>query len=130
MKRLRPSRAAVLSLLAAALFVRAFLPQGTMPERLESGALAVALCGSDGVHLIPLKRAQDGPEQDLPEQDRRAEPPCAFAGLSAPATPPPALAALPVPAAVLRESPVLAADGERAVPARLFPPARAPPLPA
>lgn len=112
-------------LLAAALFVRAFVPQGYMPERSDGGAIAVAVCGSGGVHVIPL--GKDGErEKDRP----RPEPPCAFAGLSGAALPPPAAAELPAPqaASIAYAAPARAFAAQ--APPRLFPPARGPPLPA
>lgn len=108
-------------LLAAALFMRAVLPQGYMPERAADGTIAVALCGSDAVHLIPLAGESD-------EDSERAEPPCAFAGLAAPAVAPTAFAELSAPALAAAAfaqgfgAPVPAAC------ARLLPPATGPPL--
>ena len=121
----RSSQITLWFLLAAALFMRAALPQGYMPERSASGAIAVALCGSDGLHLIPLA---DGA---APDEDRqRAEPPCAFAGLAAPTIPPHSLPELALPApqvlAHADHAPVVALE---AAP-RLHPPSRGPPLPA
>lgn len=113
-------------LLAAALFMRAFLPAGTMAETSERGVIAVKLCNSDGVHLIQLNG--DG---STPDDEQRAEPPCAFAGLAAPAVPPPP----PLPELAPPVSEALAYD-EGAVSAdpiarpRLNPPATGPPLPA
>jgi len=112
-------------LLAAALFMRAFVPQGYMPERSGDGAIAVAMCSSGGVHLIPL-----GDEESAPENERKpADQPCAFAGLGSAALPP-ALPA-PVPAiasAVAYFGPSGPAEATSAP--RLRPPARGPPLPA
>jgi hypothetical protein len=109
-------------LLAATLFMRAVLPQGYMPERSDAGSIAVVVCGSGAVHRIPVG--------DGEEQQQRAEPPCAFAGLAAPAVPAPRLPELRFPARVeLAHS----AQAQPAVPAaapHLRPPARGPPLPA
>jgi hypothetical protein len=108
-------------LLAATLFMRAVLPQGYMPERSDSGAIAVVVCGSDAVHLIPLK---DGSEEERP----RAEPPCAFAGLGSPAVPPPAGFALAVTAHVEPAFASVPSTFSVAGAPRLRPPARGPPL--
>ena len=110
-------------LLAAALFMRAVLPQGYMPERSADGSIAVAVCGSDGVHLIPLEG------RGIPDDDRpRAEPPCAFAGLGTLAAPLPAGFELAMPAPAERAfAATLAAVSVAAAP-RLLPPARGPPL--
>ena len=108
-------------LLAAALFMRAVLPQGYMPERSESGSIAVVICGSGGVHRIPIGDGDD------PESEQRAEPPCVFAGIATPLLPP-APAGLPLPAAVK----LARADGRPlAIPRlaiRQIHPARGPPL--
>lgn len=109
-------------LLAAALFARAFVPQGYMPERAADSTITVAICGSEGHWAIPL--GKDAPEPEEP----RADPPCAFAGLGTPALPPtsaglaPPLVAAAVPHAVLSAVPAAGrADG-------VLPPARGPPL--
>ena len=109
--------------LAVALFTRAFLPQGYMPEQSQSGTVAVTLCSSGAVHLVPLKEGTAPGEEPL-----RAELPCAFAGLALAAVPTPILPELPHPVTAD------ATYGDRAptrVPTEaqhLRPPARAPPL--
>jgi hypothetical protein len=123
----RPSLPFLWLLLAAALFMRAVLPQGYMPERSDSGSIAVVVCGSGAIHRVPLA---DGTGRGEEEQQQRAEPPCAFAGIAAPAIPPhsPPELALPAPAALAQadRAPVVVPE---AAP-RLHPPARGPPLPA
>jgi len=118
----RPSHPFLWFLLAAALFMRAVLPQGYMPERSTSGSIAVVVCGSGAVHRIPIG---DGDDR---EGQQRAEPPCAFAGLAAPAVPAPALAELLLPARAVLAN----ADAERVVAPiaapHIHPPARGPPL--
>jgi len=119
----RLSRPYLYLLLAAALFIRAFLPQGYMPERSSSGTIAVALCASGGVHLIRLGETE-------PRNERRAEQPCMFAGTAAPLLPPPAplvLESREAGEAVFASH--IAAPGLFAGP-RLLPPATGPPLPA
>ena len=112
-------------LLAAALFMRAFVPQGYMPERSGDGAIAVAMCASGGVHLIPLKDEGSAPA----DRAKRAGEPCAFAGLGH-AVPPPAVAEPAPPiASTLAPFAGFAAAGPAGAP-RLRPPARGPPLPA
>ena len=119
----RSSRPFLYLLLAAALFVRALVPQGYMPERADSGAVAVVMCGSGGVHLIPLKQ-----DREAPGKSQRAEPPCAFAGLAAPALPPPAAPELlPTTLAAMAYAEERAFDTRLAA-TRLHPPARGPPL--
>lgn len=109
-------------LLAAALFVRALLPQGYMPERSADGGIAVALCGSDGIWLIPL--TEEAPEG----KGQRADQPCAFAGLSAAAGPPHGVPGL------APRAPVAPVYAERSVShpthrtVRFLPPATGPPL--
>jgi len=120
--RNRSSRTVLWLLLAAALFMRAFLPQGYMPGQTESGAITVLVCGSGHVVQIPTGKDQ------APEESDRAEPPCAFAGLGTPALPPPLHTDLAAPAPA---EPAFAHAGHAApVPVAPLPhpPARGPPL--
>lgn len=118
--------AAAWLLLAAALCLRALVPHGTMPARDAGGTIALLPCGSDGVWLIPLGEAH-GNEKGGKD---RAAPPCAFAGLSSPAAPPPDLPALPLRFARAESFvPFARLVSPPATPA-FRPPARAPPLPA
>lgn len=108
-------------LLAAALFMRAVMPQGYMAERDGAGTITVKVCGSGHVLQIPFGKG------DTPDAGDRAQPPCAFAGLGTPALPQPAITEFPVPATVevayIRAGP----DAPR-IAARLpQPPARGPP---
>jgi len=122
MTRVRSSRTVLWLLLAAALFMRAFLPQGYMPERTASGAITVKVCGAGHVLQIPTGKGE------APDKSERAEPPCAFAGLGAPALPPPAAIALPVPGPLeMAFAPAGLAAPSPAVPLA-HPPARGPPL--
>ncbi len=109
-------------LLAAALFMRAFVPAGYMAERSDSGTIAVALC-SGGVHLIPLKQ-----DREAPDENERAEPPCSFAGLAAPALPPPLASELLAPTPVATAYAGDLASERVPLAHRLFPPARGPPF--
>ena len=119
----RSCRPVLWLLLAAALFMRAVLPQGYMPERTDGGSFAVVVCGSGGTHLIRL-----GGAADQPQERQRAEPPCAFAGLGTGTVPPSEWAAPLAPAAL----PIAFAEASTAfapaAPHRLLPPARGPPL--
>lgn len=112
-------------LLAAALFMRAFLPAGTMAERSEHGAIAVKLCSSGGVHVIPLKG-----DKSAPDDEQRAGAPCAFAGLAGAATPPPPLSEPVPPVSGALAYDEISTPADTLVPERLNPPARGPPLPA
>lgn len=82
-------------LLAAALLVRAVVPQGFMVDRTADG-VTIAMCNSDMTVTIPLK---DGPLKDGqgPKQADQQADPCAFAGHQSAATPPEGLAPLPLP---------------------------------
>ena len=118
-----PTRPFLWLLLAAVLFMRAVLPQGYMPQRSDSGAIAVAVCGSNGVHVIPLER------RDVPDGDwQRSELPCAFAGLGALAGPLPAGFELAMPAPSERAFAATPAAVAAAAGKRFLPPARGPPL--
>jgi hypothetical protein len=119
---IRPARPYLWLLLAAGLFMRAVLPQGYMPERSDGGSIAVVVCGSDGIHLIPLKDETD------PDEDRqKAEPPCAFAGLAALAFPP-ASPHTAAPARVAVGFAEASAQTRLAPSPRLLPPATGPPF--
>jgi hypothetical protein len=83
MTRDRHSSACVWLLLAAALLMRAVLPQGYMPARAADGTITVRVCGSGHLLHIPTGK------REAPRDAGRAEPPCAFAGLGASALPPP-----------------------------------------
>lgn len=120
MTRVRRSRGLLWLLLAAALFMRALVPQGYMAERTDAGAISVTVCGSGHVLQIPL----DGNE--APDGDR-AQPPCAFAGLGTPALPPPLLAGLPVPAAAETAYAIPPVAAPRFAGPTWLPPVRAPP---
>lgn len=124
MTRARDTRSWFWLLLAAALLTRAFVPQGYMPERSERGVIAVKLCTSDGVWLVPIDRKDGDPRHE----GKRADQPCAFAGL-APATVPPSGLPAPVPPAPAAISYVRAQSPPAPLAApHLRPPARAPPL--
>ena len=119
---MRSSRTVLWLLLAAALFMRAFLPQGTMAERSESGAIAVKVCGSGHVLQIPTGK------DEAPRDSDRAGPPCAFAGLGIPALPPPLAAQLPTPVPVERAFAHTSHAAPLPVGPPPHPPARGPPL--
>jgi len=123
--RARSPRATLWLLLAAALFVRAFVPQGYMAERSADGSIAVTLCASGGIHVVPLKKRDPGSGAA-----ERAEPSCAFAGLGSPALSPRAMPAIAPVAQAQAVWSVLPGEGARIVAQRVRPPARAPPLPA
>ena len=121
----RRGRAAIWLLLAAALFLRAAVPQGTMPDAGGGRFVAVPMCNSAALWHIPLGQAGEDSGGDQP-----AAAPCAFAGLGSPAAPPPVLPDLPPPAIADR---AFARVAVRAAPPALpapRPPARGPPLPA
>jgi hypothetical protein len=112
-------------LLAAALFMRAVMPAGYMPERSADGTIAIALCNSEGVIHIPLKGA--GEEEDA---EHRSAPPCAFSGLGDPVNTPPDLPQIAIYEAY---EPGFAAVSQRLYltgNSRVLPPARGPPVPA
>lgn len=113
-------------LLAAVLFLRAFVPAGTMPERDDGGFVAVHLCNSDGVWLIPLGKADSGPAKG----ENRGGEPCAFAGLGSPIVPPPDLPAFALPGPGAESFAPVRAFAALPPQQSLPPPARGPPLPA
>lgn len=110
-------------LLVAMLATRALLPPGTMPEREHRGTIAITLCNSDGVWLIPMG---DGAAKKDGDRQQRENAPCAFASLAGGILPPdPVLPAVPRTAATMRGQVVAATSVP--VPPRPLPPARAPP---
>jgi hypothetical protein len=121
MTQARRSRGWLWLLLAAALFMRAVVPQGFMAERGEAGTIAVKVCGSGHVLQIPVGK------RDAPGDDR-VQPQCAFAGLGTPALPPPLLAGLPIPGAVETAFVVGPPDVPRTAAPLFHPSARGPPL--
>ena len=82
-------------LLAAALLVRAVIPQGYMVESARPGGLTVTICHSDKVWQIPLEKNH----MKHGKQSHGDPQPCAFAAMGA-ATPPADVAMLPLPEAV------------------------------
>jgi hypothetical protein len=122
MTRARRSSRLLWLLLAAALFMRALVPQGYMAERDDAGAITVKVCGSGHVLQIPIGK------DDTPDPDERAQPPCAFAGSGAPALPPPAVTELPLRPVVESDYGRAASDAPRVVARLSHPPARGPPL--
>lgn len=125
----RRGRAAIWLLLAAALFLRAAVPQGTMPDAGGGRFVAVPMCNSAALWHIPLGQAGEDSGEDS-GGDQPAAAPCAFAGLGSPAAPPPVLPDLPPPAIADH---AFARVAVRAAPPALpapRPPARGPPLPA
>jgi len=119
---MRSSRTVLWLLLAAALFMRAVLPQGYMPERTDSGAITVQVCGSGHVLQIPNGK------NEAPARSERAEPPCAFAGLGTSALPPPAFAELTPPEPVEQAFVHVGRSVPPPATPLHHPPARGPPL--
>lgn len=77
MQRGRTSRALWL-LLAAAVFMRAFVPAGWMPDTSRADVLVVTVCNGGYQVAIPLDR-EGAPAQD----EDHGEAPCLFAGFAA-----------------------------------------------
>lgn len=109
-------------LLAAALFMRAVVPQGFMAEADAAGSVTVKVCGAG--HLVEIPVGED----ESPRGGPRAQQPCAFAGLGAPALPPPPSGELAVPGivAIAYGSPPTVFPHAVSAPHR--PPVRGPPL--
>ena len=77
MQRGRTSRALWL-LLAAAVFMRALVPAGWMPDTSRSDTLVVTVCNGGYQVAIPLGR-EDAPAQD---EEGHHDAPCLFAGFA------------------------------------------------
>jgi hypothetical protein len=125
------SNAAMWLLLAAALFLRAIVPHGYMPERSEHGAFTVRLCGEANAVLVRATQ-HHGEAHHHHEQkgEEHAAQPCAFAGLSAPAFTPRDLPPLLLPAAVVVAFPHTPVAFAAILAPRLLPPPTGPPPPA
>lgn len=128
----RRGRAAIWLLLAAALFLRAAVPQGTMPDAGGGRFVAVPMCNSAALWHIPLGQTGEDSGEEPDEDSGGDQPaaPCAFAGLGSPAAPPPVLPDLLPPAIADHAfARVAVPAAPPALPAPR-PPARGPPLPA
>jgi len=108
-------------LIAAALLVRAAVPQGWMVEQ-AGGGVAITLCNSDAQITIPMKPGHQPADADAHEKT------CGYAAHQAAATPPDGLALPPLPqlaAAAYDATRAAAQDPARINPA---PPATGPPI--
>jgi len=106
-------------LLAAALLMRAAIPQGYMAEAAADGAVTITVCHSDAVLTIPLGKKDKG--------ESREQQPCAFASLATGDAPGPDAFDLPLPRATVESFTTAEAPFALAAAARQLPPARAPP---
>lgn len=106
-------------LLAAALFMRAVMPQGYMAEA-KGGVLIVDICNSDATWTIELPpKKGEAKEHEKPS-------PCAFAGFAAAATMPD-MPLLPQVLPARAVQPTLAAKALALRPAHTLPPSTGPP---
>lgn len=128
MARVHPSlrTALCLLLIAAALLLRAGVPQGWMAGQGADGGIAITMCNSSAKVVIPMKPGHVPQGQDE-DADLSAKA-CAFAGHHAAATPPDGIAPLPLPQLAAaaydatREQ-ALSPDGPRLLPPATGPPA-------
>lgn len=109
-------------LLVTALFMRAVMPQGYMPDAGQQ-TITVKLCHSSAVMTLVLPPKEGHGRSG----EGRDQPPCAFANLAPGALPAADLLALPLPKAVLENFSADEAPFALAAVARQLPPARAPP---
>lgn len=123
MPRSRAKLAFVWLLLAAALLVRAAVPQGYMTERADDGAVTVLICHSDAVWQIPIPEKKKKPA----DGDSKGQEVCAFAGLGTGAMPGSSALDLPLPQAVAERFAAGRGPFVLAAEARQRPPARGPP---
>lgn len=108
-------------LLALALVVRVFVPQGMMVQQDEAGFVEIAICNSDATWKLPVS-----PERAPPDPAKADSGHCLFAGHAAGDAPP------ETPALALPQLASAAYDATRAQALastfrRPAPPARAPP---
>lgn len=111
-----------LLLVAAALLVRALVPQGFMVSEAGDGAIAIAVCNSDVQITIPVKG--DG---DRHEGADNAAQHCVFAGHQSAAAPPVGTATLPLPQAAHARYDRTREQALSPPSPRRLPPARGPP---
>lgn len=109
-----------LLLIAAALMMRALMPGGTMISAERGGELAITICNSDMMLVIPIKEKSPSTEDDDQQQ------PCALAGNALADTPPDLFMPLPQLAAATYDATRAAAISPDAP--RFLPPATGPPL--
>ena len=123
---MRAKRGFAMTLLLAALLVRAAIPQGYMAESTAPGTLTITICHSDAVWQIPFEK-----REGQPGKSNHGEPqPCAFGALAGAATSPEDPALLPLPASVAEafasnDAPFVLASAIRQLPPARAPPARA-----
>lgn len=122
MSRLQHNLVSAWMVIAAALFMRAMVPAGWMPEQGSDGAIIAQVCNSGITIEIPLKRGDH-----LPRQSNHQSP-CAFSGFAhgAPLVEPVGLAEAAIsPQAI---TPAILEQFEIGVQPRVKPPGRAPPV--
>lgn len=122
---------AVWLVLAAALFLRAIIPLGYMPEDSAEGAFTVRLCGEANLALMratqPHGRGHEHHHGHAKAGEEHAHQPCAFAGLFTPAVPAPDLPPLIIPATVAVAFAAVPSTIPTIFAPRLLPPATGPP---
>lgn len=118
-----PSRTALWSLIVAALFVRALVPSGWMPDTGRTDVIIAKMCNADFTVRIPLKR-EKAPDRD----GHQAQEHCVFGGLAGAGMLPalPVVPIAPPPAHQLRIATLVALD--LVPPGHILPPGRGPPL--
>lgn len=126
-KRQHPLPAAMLLAALLALFWRAIIPGGFMPDW-QDGGLVVTVCGEQG--LVTTVLSPDGTPRDGADTGSTTAAPCVFANLGLPMLPSAPMALLAVALTFILLSsrrpstPVLRRES-----LRLRPPLRAPPVP-
>ncbi|WP_427964457.1 hypothetical protein [Altererythrobacter sp.] len=118
----RKNLAFVWAMIAVALFMRAAVPAGWMPDQTHGDSIVVRICNAATTIEIPLKRDGRAPV------DGKHHAPCAFAGFAGAA---PLPAAIDVALADVAEQTVPAAtlaQFQLGVARRFRPPGRAPPV--
>ena len=108
-------------LVALAMVMRVFVPQGMMVQQADSGTIEIAICNSDATWSLPVKT------HHAPAETKQSSSHCVFAGHGGGGEPPLA------PAMTLPELAEAAYDATRARALspnspRSTPPARAPPF--
>lgn len=122
MIRIQHNLAIAWLVVAAALFMRAAVPAGWMPEQSNDGSIIAQVCNSGITIEIPLERGDTAPLQS----DHQS--PCAFSGFAHGAPLASLIGLGAVALAPQAISPAILERFELGIPPRARPPGRAPPV--
>lgn len=111
-----------LLLVAFALVMRVFVPQGMMVEQADSGTITIEICNSDATWALPIKAKHS------PSENKQAGSHCVFAGHGGGDLPPHDAAAYAAPVIAAASFAGFVSAEAAIASTRQLPPARAPPF--